>query len=597
MPADAAQDIAVAQEVKKSGMATPEQISTALQAQAGAAAPLPLADALVKLGVITAAQKDTVLRKVAEKKGVSSLLHYRLMRKIGEGGMGAVYLAEDTQALKPADKKVALKVLPRHFSATPDLLKRFRREADTATRLRHPNVVGAFASGEDAGFHFYVMEYCEGETLDRLLRRGETLPIFKAAEIVAQAARGLRAAHELGFVHRDVKPANIILTPQGQAKVLDLGLTKNFEDSADSLKTQSGAILGTPHYIAPEQARGAKGIDGRADIYSLGATFYHLLSGDPPYKGQTGVEVIYKHVHEPLPDLRARRADLPAGVEAIVKKMLAKGPEDRYASCAELVEDLEAFLAGKIPGHAMAEAGKETTITPPARASKRGPLLAGAGAAALAVVAVLAFRPPEPPAKAVEAPLLKPAGLRHAEAATAAQAGEVDLLKGVDPKRDAVEGVWSVQQGELVVSDGAPARLRLPFQAPAAYDLRAEFTRMSGGDVVTLVLARQGRSFLFQLGGFGNTVSGFSKVDDQRSDANPTTVKRGIKDGASYVCVVEVRPDRVTALLDGKKLSEWTPAAGKLEMDDDWSLKEDGALGVGSWGSPTTFHALKLTPR
>jgi len=267
--------------------------------------------------------------------------------------------------------------------------------------------------------------------------------------------------------------------------------------------------------------------------------------------------------------------------------MLSKSPEDRYASCAELVEDLEAFLAGKVPGHAMAEAGKETTITPPARASKRGPLLAaaGAGAAALAVVAVLAFRPPEPPAKAVEAPLLKP------------EAKEVDLLNGVDPKRDAVEGIWSLRQGELLVSDGAPARLRLPFKAPAAYDLRAEFTRMSGGDVVTLVLARQGRGFLFQVGGFGNTVCGFSKVDDQRSDANPTTVKRGIKDGASYVCVVEVRPDRVTALLDGAKLAEWTPALGSLTMDNDWTLLEDGALGVGSWGSPTTFHALKLTPR
>ncbi|HEX7899527.1 MAG TPA: serine/threonine-protein kinase [Planctomycetota bacterium] len=569
-----AQDIAVAQELKRSGMATPDQITAALQAQSGA----PLADALVKLGVITAAQKETVLRKVGEKKGVGSLLHYRLVRKLGEGGMGAVYLAEDTQAAR----KVAIKVLPRRFSSTPDLVKRFRREADTAVRVRHPNVVGGFASGEDAGFHFYVMEYCEGETLDRLLKRGEALPIFKGVEIVAQAARGLQAAHGIGFVHRDVKPSNIILTPQGQAKVLDLGLTKNFEESAESLKTQSGAILGTPHYIAPEQARGAKDVDGRADIYALGATFYHLLSGEPPYSGQTGVEVIYKHVHEPLPDLRAKRPDLPAGVEAVIKKMLAKAPEDRYATCAELVEDLEAILAGKTPGHAMAEAGKKTAITPaPPKASRRGLLLGvGAGAAAAVVAAVFAFRPP-----AAAAP------------PKAAEVAEIDLLKGVDPKRDGVEGLWTAKQGELTVSDGAPARLRLPGKAPAAYDLRAEFTRMSGGDVVTLVLARGGRSFLFQLGGFGNSVCGFSKVNDKRCDENPTTVKRGIKDGSSYVCVVEVRPERVTALLDGAKLAEWTPAMGPLEMDDDWDLKEVGALGVGSWGSPTTFHALTLRPR
>ena len=580
-----AQDIAVAQEVKQSGMATPEQISAALRAQADAAAKnasLPLADALVKLGIITGAQKDAVLRKVGEKKGVSSLLHYRLIRKLGEGGMGAVYLAEDTKAAK----KVAIKILPRRFSSTPELLKRFKREADTAVRLRHPNVVGAFSAGEDAGFHFYVMEYCEGETLDRLLKRGEPMPVFKAAEIVIQAARGLLAAHGLGFVHRDVKPSNIILTTKGEAKVLDLGLTKNFEDSAESLKTQSGAILGTPHYIAPEQARGAKDIDGRADIYALGATFYHLLSGEPPYTGQTGVEVIYKHVHEPPPDLRARRADIPPAVDAIVRKMLAKDPARRYADCAELVADLEAFLAGRSPD--ADEAAKKTTITPPpAKAKGRGPLLAGVGlgAAALVVAAVVAFRPP-PEAVATSGPPLQIPAPK-----------EIDLLKGVDVKRDAVDGLWSLQQGELLLNDGAPARLRLPHKAPAAYDLRVEFTRLSGGDAVTLVLARDGKSFLFQLGGFGNTVCGFSKVGDKRSNENPTTVKRGIKDGASYVCVIEVRPERVTARLDGTKLAEWTPAQGKLEMDSDWSLKEDGALGVGAWGSPTAFHAVRLTPR
>lgn len=581
-----AQDIAVAQQVKQSGLATPPQIAAALQLQAeraGKGAPLPLADALVQAGIITAAQKETLLQKLQGQKGVGALLHYKLLRKLGEGGMGAVYLADDPQA----GRKVALKVLPRRYSSTPELLARFRREAETAARLRHPHIVGAYAAGEDAGFHFYVMEYCEGETLDRLLKRDKTLPVFKAVEIVLHAARGLHAAHGLGFIHRDIKPSNLILTPQGQAKVLDLGLTKNIEESAETFRTQSGAILGTPHYLSPEQARSSKTIDGRSDIYSLGATLYHLLAGEPPYPGATGVEVIYKHVHEPLPDLRTRRADVPAGVEQLLRKMLAKDPIDRHPTCAELIEDLEALLAGKAPPHATPEAEKKTKTTlrrePAARS--RAPLWAAAGVAvaATAVGLFFALRPgPAPvtaPPRIVEAPKT------------------IDLLKDVDPKRDAVKGLWTRQHGELISDDAAPSRLRLPFKPPASYDLQAEFTRLSGGDVVTLVLARNGKSFLWQMGGFGNTVCGFSKVDDRRPDDNPSTVKRGIPDGVLQTCLVEVRPERVTVHLGGKKIAEWTPALGTLAMDGDWSLKEDGALGLGSWGSPTTFHALTLTPR
>ncbi len=184
--------------------------------------PVSLPDALVKIGAITLAQRDIAEQRLQaqQKGGIQQLLHYRLLRKLGEGGMGAVYLAEDTLN----DRQVALKVLPRQHTDSVEFMKRFRREADAMGRLRHGNVVAAFSMGEDQGRHFIVMEYCEGETLDKLLHRDTYLPADEATRIVLQAARGLQYAHGQGIVHRDIKPSNIIVTPAGIAKVHDLGL-------------------------------------------------------------------------------------------------------------------------------------------------------------------------------------------------------------------------------------------------------------------------------------------------------------------------------------------------------------------------------------
>ena len=330
-------------------MATAEQIAAARKFQSVSAelgTPMTLPAALVEQGVITAAQRDAVEQKLrTEREKANRLGPYKIVRKIGEGGMGSVYLAED-----PAEgRRVALKVIARKNLKDPSFMGRFQREAEAAIKLNHVNIARAFSVGEDRGLPYYVMEYCEGETLKETLRRDSSLPPPRATALVIQIARGLQYAHESGFIHRDVKPENIMLGPNDVAKLLDLGLSKNIEDAEQSFRTVSGVAIGTPHYIAPEQARGERTIDGRADIYSLGATYYHLVTGDTPFHGSSSYEIITKHLTEQLPDPRDLREDIPEGVVEVIRKMMAKKPEHRYQDCRSLLADLELVADGKAP--------------------------------------------------------------------------------------------------------------------------------------------------------------------------------------------------------------------------------------------------------
>src|SRR6185503_3912792 len=187
--------------------------------------------------------------------------------------------------------------------------------------------------------------------------------VDKALDIVLQAAQGLQYAHDQGFIHRDIKPSNIIVAQDGLAKVLDLGLSKNLEDAAVSFKTVTGAVLGTPHYISPEQAQGEKNVDGRSDIYSLGATLYHLLTGQVPFDGQTALEILSKHVNTVLPNPQDLREDIPDSAVHVLLRMMAKEPRDRYPDCAQLIADLEEVTSGRTPKTHLLSAAL-TTIAP-----------------------------------------------------------------------------------------------------------------------------------------------------------------------------------------------------------------------------------------
>ena len=258
---------------------------------------------------------------------------YQLRSLLGVGGMARVYLATD-QVL---ERQVAVKVLSQPYAQDPSFVERFQREARAAARLSHPNIVAVFDGGSDAGLHYLVMEYLPGQSLAELLRRQGRLAPRRAAELGVEVCAALAAAHTRGLVHRDVKPANVLVGADGRVKVTDFGIVKA---AATATLTGTGTVLGTAGYLSPEQAQG-RPVDGRSDLYSLGCVLYALLTGAPPFAGDSPVAVAARHVtDQPTPPSHHNLRVGPA-LEAVVLTALAKEPADRYQSAAAMAQDLE----------------------------------------------------------------------------------------------------------------------------------------------------------------------------------------------------------------------------------------------------------------
>ena len=261
---------------------------------------------------------------------------YRLESKLGSGGMSTVYLALD----EVLDRPVAVKLLHREISEEADQLERFRREARAAARLSHPNLVGVIDAGEDDGRPYIVFEYIEGRTLKRRIQEEGGLPVDEAVAYAIEIGRGLTAAHARKLVHRDVKPQNVLIDPDGRAKVTDFGIARSLEQKG---MTATGRVLGTTDYVSPEQAMG-EDVDERSDVYSLGIVLYEMLTGDVPFSAETQVGVAMKHVNEPMPDVQTKRPEVSAAVASVIDRSTTKDPRDRYSSVAEMVRDLEQTL-------------------------------------------------------------------------------------------------------------------------------------------------------------------------------------------------------------------------------------------------------------
>jgi eukaryotic-like serine/threonine-protein kinase len=290
-------------------------------------------------GDVTLALNQQELDAQAKKATAKSntLGDFKLLKKLGQGGMGTVYRAHQISL----DRDAAVKVLSKELAAKPAFVQRFLREARLMAKLDHPNILRCFEVGDALGYHFIAMEYVNGGSVETWLKKLKQFDIGDALYIAITVASALQHAHEQGLVHRDIKPDNVLLTAKGVIKVADLGLAKATDDDLGLTRTGTGA--GTPVYMAPEQARDAKHVDHRCDIYALGVMLYVFLTGQAPFGGSTLVEVIEAKEKGKFKPIRMFNPEVPDRLDLIVDKMLARDPKLRFASCTDVVEELEAL--------------------------------------------------------------------------------------------------------------------------------------------------------------------------------------------------------------------------------------------------------------
>jgi serine/threonine-protein kinase len=305
-----------------------------------------LLEVMVGASVLTKSQALRLLKELGDGQQRLEIPGYEIIEKLGKGSMGVVYKARQTSV----DRIVAVKVLLDSLSQNRDFVSRFQREAKIAAKLSHANIVNAIDAGQSGPYQYFVMEYVEGQTVKDLLEKGKIFEEKEALEIVLKIADALKHASHRGLIHRDIKPENMILTTDGNVKLADLGLARPTGD-AEWARAEYGMAIGTPYYISPEQVRGQVDVDIRADIYGLGGTLYHMVTGRVPYPGDTPTEVMKKHADKNIvltpPDHLNTR--LSSGLGEVVETMMAKDREQRYATPDDVIMDLQCLLAGERP--------------------------------------------------------------------------------------------------------------------------------------------------------------------------------------------------------------------------------------------------------
>jgi serine/threonine protein kinase len=352
--------------IQKSGVADEKRLNAALAKAPGnmPADAKALASLLVREGVLTAFQAEQLLEGKWRRFVIGK---YRVLERIGSGGMSSVYLCEH----KYMRRRAAVKVLPTSMAEDPAALERFYLEARAVAALDHPNIVRAYDVDQDDDLHFLVMEYVEGLSIQELVRKEGPLAPARAAEIIRQAALGLQHAHDTaGLVHRDIKPGNLIVDKAGTVKILDLGLARFFHEENESITQKyDETVLGTADYLAPEQILDSHSVDIRADVYSLGTTLYYCLAGKAPFaEGTIPQKLIWHQTRQPK-SIRRIRPEIPAALEVILFKMMAKDPGERYQDPKEIVQALANCFPAAIEAVAP-QAGQPATVGGTAKPAK-----------------------------------------------------------------------------------------------------------------------------------------------------------------------------------------------------------------------------------
>jgi len=327
------------------GLCTDTELNRTIEELKSRTSPIMLKDLMIDMGYITETQAERLKSSIKESKTVPHQIPgYKILGKLGSGAMAIVYKANQLSL----NRTVAIKVLPKRFSENAEYVERFYKEGQAAAKLNHNNIVQAFDVGEAGEYHYFVMEYVEGKTLHEDLSASKIFKEKEALDIIIQVAHALAHAHARGLIHRDVKPKNIMINTAGIVKLADMGLARLTTD-IQAAQTEAGKAYGTPYYIAPEQIRGDLDIDGRADIYSLGATFYHLVTGRVPFMADDPADVMRKHLKEQLIPPDHINTSLSTGVSEVIEIMMAKRRENRYNNVEELLTDLEAVRNDQPP--------------------------------------------------------------------------------------------------------------------------------------------------------------------------------------------------------------------------------------------------------
>lgn len=519
---------------------------------------------------------------------------YAIQKRLGRGGMGMVYHAMH----RLMNRQVALKMIRSDLLATPLAVSRFRREVQAAAQLDHANIVTAFDAEEVSGIHFLVMEYVEGRSLDQLVDQKGPLAIPVAVSIARQIAQGLHHAHSLGMIHRDIKPNNVMITRQGKIKILDFGLARWSGRSNEKTLPQitaTGSHLGTLMYAAPEQRKSAGEVDARADVYSLGATLVYLLTGKPPPLKM--VEGITEDLTLPT--------DVPLELQAVIQRMLMPLPADRYPSAKTVVDALTPYSS--------------SNLSPVVTSQTKGLRYALMVAIALVLVMMglllenlFRNRGNHPATQATELAATTPVRanppvtlpIETSPLPKTVPPPKVEqledtwqsLLPLINPRRDRVAGNWSFVNEELTVGPSRGARLIIPIQVPAEYDLRITFTRRTGRNSIGAILMHGGKQCTMELDAWEQHLAGFQNVDGKSMLDNPTR-REGValENNRRYTLLMEVRAESIRALLEGQEVSRYVGDGKNLSVDASyWAVPSNTTLGLLSWESWTTFHAVEL---
>ncbi len=333
----AQQDVTRLMERVKSGSSIAGKVNDPQQAS--------LAHLLVAEGLVTQKQIDRLKPELEEQRAGAQIPGYQIIKQLGAGAMARVFLAKQISL----DRMVAIKVLPQKFTNNPDFVARFYAEGKAAAKLNHPNIVQAFDVGKSGEYHYFVMEFVDGRTVfDDITEKG-VYSEEDAVRIGIECAKALDHAHKQGFIHRDVKPKNIMMADKGNgSKLADMGLARALSD-VEAAEAEAGKAYGTPYYISPEQIRGEVDVDARADIYSLGATLYHMVTGQVPFDGANPSTVMHKHLKNALIPPDHLNKELSSGISEVIEVCMAKDRTKRYASAADLLEDLQSIQRGEVP--------------------------------------------------------------------------------------------------------------------------------------------------------------------------------------------------------------------------------------------------------